>query len=80
MPRNANLYLANGGWRGARADSFDAGEDVDPRSNFAMFQRKLLDTCGIDLAIRYSRAPEAGRGAIRLFGEQVMPAFRQATH
>lgn len=51
MPRNANLYLANGGWRGARADSFDAGEDVDPRSNFAMFQSKLLDACGIDLAI-----------------------------
>lgn len=51
LPRNTGLHQANGGWRGARADTFDAGEDVDPRSNFPMFQRKLLDGCGIDLAI-----------------------------
>jgi len=51
LPRNTGLYQANGGWKGARADVFDAGEEVDPRSNFEMFQRKLLDACGIDIAI-----------------------------
>lgn len=51
LPRNTSLHQANGGWKGARADTYDAGDDVDPRSNFAMFQQKLLDGCGIDLAI-----------------------------
>jgi len=51
LPRNSGIHQANGGWRGARADTFDAGEDVDPRSNFRMFQQKLMDGCGIDLAI-----------------------------
>ncbi|MCX6950547.1 MAG: hypothetical protein NTX39_12900, partial [Opitutae bacterium] len=51
MPRNTSLYLANGGWRGARADTFDAGEEIDPRSNFDLFQTKLLDAHDIDLAI-----------------------------
>ena len=59
MPRNSNLYHANGGWKGARADTFDAGEDVDPRSNFGMFQTKLLDAHGIDLAILQVEATPA---------------------
>ena len=51
IPRNTSLYQANGGWKGARADTFDAGEEVDPRSNFDMFQKKLLDACSVDVAI-----------------------------
>ena len=51
MPRHSNVIYANGGWKGARYDTFEAGQNVDPRSNFEMFQRKLLDGCGIDLGI-----------------------------
>ncbi len=51
MPRNSNLYQASGGFRGARADCFGAGNDVDPRSRIELFQEKLLDGCGVDLAI-----------------------------
>ena len=50
-PRIGSTLHANGGWKGARGDTFVAGEEVDPRSNFDMFQKKLLDECGIDLAI-----------------------------
>lgn len=51
MPRNSNLYQASGGFRGARADCFDAGEDVDPRSRLELFQEKLFAGCAVDLAI-----------------------------
>lgn len=51
MPRNSNLYQANGGFRGARADCFGAGNNVDPRTRLDLFQEKLLDGCGIDAAI-----------------------------
>ncbi len=51
LPRYGSALQGNGGWKGARADVFDAGEDVDPRSNFDMFQKRLLEGCGIDIGI-----------------------------
>lgn len=51
LPRNGNLYQSSGGFKGARADCFGAGEDVDPRTRIDLFKEKLLDGCGIDCAI-----------------------------
>ncbi len=51
LPKNGNIYHGSGGFRGARADCFDLGEEVDPRTRIELFQKKLLDGCGIDRAI-----------------------------
>jgi uncharacterized protein len=51
LPKNSNIYHGSGGFRGTRADCFDLGEDVDPRTRIDLFQKKLLDGCGIDRAI-----------------------------
>ncbi len=51
MPRSTDLFSSNGGYRGARADCFEGEEDVDPRSRFELFDKKLLVDCAVDIAI-----------------------------
>ena len=63
----ASLWLVP---RLSRFQALHPGVDVRLAANNAV---KDLSRDGIDLGIRYSRAAEAGKDAIRLFGERVVP-------
>ncbi len=68
----ASLWLVP---RLSRFQALHPGVDVRLAANNAV---KDLSRDGIDLAIRYCRAAEAGTGAVRLFGERVVPVCSPA--